>query len=187
MGKTEQFLNDYGLNMTIAAEDSGIFPSVMLAQAALESAWGQSGLTRNGNALFGIKAFNQPSPYWKGKKYTANSKEYENGSYTNNQHSFRAYDSKMDSIRDYVWFLQHNPTYSKNGVFTASSPEEQARALKAAGYATDPQYADKLISIINTYNLKKYDSKKKIMKYLELTAAIIGILFAGWTIYKNFK
>ena len=160
--KPTEFFKKYALDSIIAAEDTAIFPSVMLAQAALESGWGESGLTKDGNALFGIKAAGKASPYWNGDKYTAQTKEYINGVLTTVQGSFRKYRTVADSLKDYIHFLKSNPRYEKNGVFAAQTPEDQARALQTAGYAgSNPNYATKLINMINQYNLKQYDQKKK--------------------------
>lgn len=157
--KPSDFLAKYAASFVIACQDTALFPSVKLAQAALESGWGKSVV---GNNMFGIKASGQTSPYWHGASVTAGTSEYQNGSYVGTQSRFRKYDTISDGIRDHTWFLTHNQRYAKAGVFTAKSPEEQARALQAAGYATDPGYANKLISIINSYNLKQYDKKKSL-------------------------
>lgn len=158
----KSFFSKYATDSIIAASGTGIFPSVMLAQAALESGWGESGLTKKGNALFGIKASGKKSPYWDGATYTSGTVEYQNGTRINTVSGFRAYSSVGQSLKDYVHFLQNNGRYSNAGVFTAGTPEEQAKALKDAGYATDPNYASKLINIINQYNLKQYDKKKSL-------------------------
>ena len=86
---------------------------------------------------------------------------------------------------DHSYLIESQSRYQP--VRNAKTPEEQARALQDAGYATDPSYANKLISIINSYNLKQYDQKKKIMKYVETAAAVIGIAFAVWSLYKLWK
>lgn len=183
----KDFIKKYGPTIVIATEGSNIFPSVAIAQAALESGWGESGLTKTGKALFGIKANDAKSPYWHGKVYTSGTVEYVNGERVNITSGFRSYDSVGDSVRDYVHFLQSNKRYENNGVFTATTPEDQAAALKRAGYATDPNYTQKIISIINQYNLKDFDSKKKIMKWIEISLAAVSIALAGWTLYKNLK
>lgn len=183
----KDFIKKYTDNVVIATAGTGIFPSVMMAQAALESGWGSSGLTKTGNALFGIKSFGKSSPYWSGKVYTAGTVEYIGGNRVNTTAGFRAYDTVGDSCKDYIYFLQQNKRYESNGVFSAATPEEQAAALKRAGYATDPNYAAKITNIINQYNLKTLDSKKKIMKWFEISLAVASIALAGWTLYKNLK
>lgn len=157
--KPSEFLAEYAQAFVIACQDSALFPSVKLAQAALETGWGKSVV---GNNMFGIKAAGGTSPYWHGATVTAGTSEYENGAYIGTNSRFRKYATVSDSIRDHTWFLEHNSRYANAGVFTATTPEEQARALQKAGYATDPSYANKLISIINSYNLKQYDKKKSL-------------------------
>lgn len=182
MADKQAFFDKYADAITIACEGTSIFPSVKIAQAAIESGWGQHIV---GNNMFGIKAAGEHSPYWHGDYVTAGTTEYQNGGYVPQNSRFRKYASISDSIRDHTYFLQQNKRYAP--VFSASTPEEQANALKAAGYATDPQYASKLISTINANNLKKYDKKKNIMKWIEISAAVLLVVIAGYLIYKNSK
>lgn len=151
------FLNKFGSAFAVACLGTGLFPSVKLAQAALESGWGTY---TAGNNLFGIKATGSHTPYWKGDFVTARTSEYQNGGFVGQSSNFRKYDTVGDSVKDHTYFLQHNSRYAK--VFQAQTPEEQAKELQAAGYATDPNYSGKLISIIDTYNLKRFDEKKKL-------------------------
>ena len=132
-----------------------------MAQMALETGWGASIPANN---AFGIKAKGALSPYWDGSVYNAKTKEVYNGQTVTITDGFRAYASVQDSISDHNYFLKQNKRYTNSGVFSAATPEDQARALKAAGYATDPAYADKLISIINKYGLKSLDEKKKSVR-----------------------
>ena len=127
--KPEDFLRKFAPDAVMIASDTNIFPSVMLAQAALESGWGESGLTKNGNALFGIKAFEQKSPYWNGKKYIAGTTEYVNGTNTQMVQSFRAYNSFTDSMRDYIYFLQNNKRYKEKGIFINTIKEKDERGM----------------------------------------------------------
>lgn len=154
----KDFLAKYATAFVVACQGTGLFPSVKLAQAALESGWGRHIV---GNNMFGIKAAGKHSPYWHGDTVTAGTTEFQNGAYNATTSGFRRYASVGDSIKDHTWFLQQNGRYAAAGVFRAQTPEEQAQALQRAGYATDPGYASKLIGIINTYNLKQYDEKKK--------------------------
>lgn len=144
----------------------GLYISVMLAQAALESGYGQSQLTQKYNNYFGILADSS----WKDKKVT-----FSNG------FTYRVYSNVRESVRDYVNFLLSNSRYKKAGVFGAKSPEEEARALQAANYAgSSTTYASKLISIINSNNLKQYDAKQNISTMSLLIGGIFAALyFAG--------
>lgn len=137
----------------------GLFASVAIAQAALESGFGLSGLSTKYQNYFGIKA----SSGWKGKTSVMKTDEYENGKKVTINSGFRVYSSLQDSIADRNNFLKVNIRYTKGGVFSAKTPEDQAKALQASGYATDPAYASKIISIINKYNLKDTDEKVAVV------------------------
>ena len=151
-----EVLKKFGTAFAVACLGTGLFPSVKLAQAALESGWGKY---TAGNNMFGIKAAGSHTPYWNGAYVTSRTSEYVGGGYVSQNSRFRKYPSIGDSVKDHTYFLQQYSRYAN--VFKAKTPEEQAKALQAAGYATDPNYSGKLISIINTYNLKQFDEKKK--------------------------
>ena len=125
----------------------------MLAQGILESGNGNSSLSRVYNNHFGIKK----GVGWTGKVVNLRTREVFDGKSTTITDGFRVYENAKDGFKDRNEFLRRNPRYSKAGVFTAKTPEEQIDALSRAGYATDPDYAKKLKSIINGSNLKQYD------------------------------
>jgi flagellum-specific peptidoglycan hydrolase FlgJ len=83
--------------------------------------------------------------------------EYVNGVPVSVTARFRAYPDTLSGFQDRVNFLKRFSRYSNAGVFTAATPEQQARALQTAGYATDPEYSNLLIKLINQNNLKQYD------------------------------
>lgn len=153
----KQFIDKYGPEAQKATAGTVLFPSVMLAQAILESDNGNSSLTRQAFNFFGIKAnsswINAGKPFI--EKTTT---EYVNGEPIKIVDKFRRYASPVDSFKDRNNFLLTNSRYTKAGVFTSKTPEAQAKALQTAGYATDPNYANLLISLINTNNLKRFDS-----------------------------
>ena len=132
-----------------AAKKLGIPAKVLVAQSALETGWGKHlPVDANGQAnfnFFGIKADSS----WQGAKQSVNTLEFEGGAMVQRKASFRAYDSVSASFNDFVQFLQENPRYSQ-ALADKSDPERFARALQKAGYATDPQYADKLIAIMRS-------------------------------------
>lgn len=136
-----------------------IYPSVTLAQAILESGWGKSGLTKKANNLFGIKS----SSAWKGESINMKTAEYtkSNSKYYINA-DFRKYPTLADSIIDHAKFLNENSRYAKHRVFTAENSSKQAFALQRAGYATSPIYAVQLISLIEKYDLDRYDTNEYI-------------------------
>ncbi|KAJ9433491.1 flagellar protein FlgJ [Candidatus Pantoea symbiotica] len=133
----------------VASQQSGIPHHLILAQAALESGWGQRQiLTRDGKPsynVFGIKA----SGDWKGATTDIMTTEYEGGVAKKVRASFRVYGSYMEALSDYVKLLSNNPRYA--AVANAPSAEQGARALQAAGYATDPKYAQKLVGMIQQF------------------------------------
>ncbi|WP_345826887.1 flagellar assembly peptidoglycan hydrolase FlgJ [Pantoea sp. BRR-3P] len=142
----------------VASQQSGIPHHLILAQAALESGWGQRQiLTRDGKPsynVFGIKA----SSDWKGATTDIMTTEYEGGEAKKVRASFRVYGSYMEALSDYVKLLSSNPRYA--AVANAPSAEQGARALQAAGYATDPKYAQKLVGMIQQFK----NMGEKVMK-----------------------
>lgn len=136
---------------------NGLFPSVLIAQCALESGWGKSTLARDYNNFFGIKADSS----WKGRKVSMSTKEVSAGETYTTQSYFRIYDSLGESIKDRNKFLKENQRYTKAGVFEAETPRQQVEALKNAGYATATKYVDTIMNIIDTNNLTEFDEKKK--------------------------
>ncbi|KQQ33438.1 flagellar biosynthesis protein FlgJ [Duganella sp. Leaf126] len=130
-----------------ASAATGIPAKFMLGQAALESGWGKREIKgrdgTNSNNLFGIKA----TPDWKGKVVEATTTEYVNGRAQTKVERFRAYDSYADSFKDYARLITDNPRYEKV-LASAGDASAFAQGLQKAGYATDPQYASKLTSII---------------------------------------
>src|SRR5690606_672884 len=115
---------------------------------------GKSVLAARYNNHFGIKA----DKSWKGQAVNMNTREVFNGQSTIIKDGFRVYNTLQDGFNDRNAFLKANPRYTKHGVFTANTPEAQAEAFQRAGYATDPNYAQLLIQVINgSANLKQYD------------------------------
>lgn len=135
--------------------DYGIFPSVTIAQAIHESAWGKSDLSVKANNLFGVKADSS----WKGQTIDMLTQEHINGSNITVMAKWRKYESFEDSVKDHGKFLKENPRYEQSGVFKAKDYKEQAYAIRMAGYATDPQYASLICNIIESYSLNIYDFK----------------------------
>ena len=134
----------------------GILPSITMAQAILESGWGSSELAVTHNNLFGIKADTR----WNGAVATITTSENYNDSTIAN---FRKYENINESIEDHGKFLYENSRYAEYGLFNRKDYKAQAQALEDAGYSTvknengEPIYADKLIALIEKYNLMKYD------------------------------
>lgn len=167
IGTREEFTKMYSSYISAICQDTGLFPGTVIAQAIIESSgkyngqWrvGGSGLSRKANNYFGIKC----GIGWKGKRFNSETGEYTPGGekYTTVS-CFRAYDSVEDSIKDHLKFLQTNARYKKNGVFNSKSVLEQAQALKRAGYATAPNYAQTIVSVYNEIKPFISEEKKKL-------------------------
>lgn len=173
MSKQQDFINKYGDAVVRSTIGTGIFPSVKLAQMAIETGWGDSIKVAANNA-YGIKPGNSwqgrvisnntfeddPSgkrTYYKGTNriYPGVSAALADGAHI--QTLFRVYNDVSESIRDHSRLLLKKH-YSP--ALAASTPEAQAQAIKDCGYATGVNYVRDLISIINKYNLKIFDEKK---------------------------
>ncbi|WP_437888057.1 flagellar assembly peptidoglycan hydrolase FlgJ [Phytobacter sp. V91] len=146
MSDSKDFLAQLSLPARLASQQSGVPHHLILAQAALESGWGQRQIKReNGDPsfnLFGVKA----TPSWKGPVTEITTTEFENGAMKKVKAKFRVYSSYLEALSDYVGILTRNPRYA--AVTNAATAEQGAQALQSAGYATDPKYAQKLTTMI---------------------------------------
>jgi flagellar protein FlgJ len=144
-----QFVAELATHAETAAAELGVSPRAILAQAGLESGWGRHVIRdRDGHSshnYFGIKA----GPGWHGDTVRVPTTEYVGGRAVTVQAKFRAYPSAADAFRDYVDFIGANPRYA-DALARGHSEAAYARELAAAGYATDPRYAEKIIAIIET-------------------------------------
>lgn len=127
---------------------NGIPVSFTLAQAALESSWGERAVGAN---LFGVKA----DQSWTGAVTLVPTHEYIKGQEVAETDKFRCYSTWAECLADHAQFLLRNPRYEK--CFAEKTGEGWCRAVAAAGYATDPAYADKLISVIRAHSLTRFD------------------------------
>ena len=148
------FKSKWGPIMKIAVKGTPLFASVKMAQMALETGWGKHTIGDAKN-LFGIKAKGRPNKYWDGSKVYAGTEEVYDGKRGKYRLAFRKYDSYKDSIKDHSRLLLTSSRYKR--VRESKTPEEQAKMLKACGYATGLKYAESLISIINRWGFKDYD------------------------------
>ena len=133
----------------------GIPASITLAQGILESGAGKGRLAVQANNHFGIKCHN-----WNGKKIYHDDDEA--------QECFRKYDNPEYSYRDHSLFLKNRGRYSSLFDLKRDDYKQWAKGLKKAGYATDPKYPEKLIDLIERYELYEYDNivlKKKNRQY----------------------
>ena len=131
-----------------AARELGVDPHALLAQAALETGWGKSVPCNAAGEcsfnLFGIKAGTQ----WSGAAVNVPTLEFEEGVAVRKVERFRAYESPADSFRDYAKLIGNNARY-ENAVGTGDDVAAFASALQQGGYATDPNYARKLVAVAN--------------------------------------
>lgn len=126
--------------------------SFTIAQAALESGWATSQLAQRYFNLFGVKA----DPSWKGTVVVLPTYEYVSGQRITVQARWRVYANWLASLSDHAKFLTVNPRYA--AAFATTNGAEFAQAVAAAGYATDPTYASKVISVIRAHDLTSFDA-----------------------------
>ncbi len=130
-----------------AAQILGGSPSVLIAQAALETGWGQKIVVgKNGDSsfnLFNIKADKR----WQGEQASVKTIEFREGVAVRENAKFRSYDNVEQSFNDYVGFIKDSPRY-QDAMSKISNPASFLHSLQQAGYATDPNYAKKIIGVL---------------------------------------
>ena len=143
--KIEFYINRYSSVARTEMKAYGIPASITLAQGILESGMGYGRLAKEGNNHFGIKCHNG----WKGKsiRHDDDAKD----------ECFRSYKNPLRSYRDHSLFLVDRDRYSFLFKLKRKDYKGWAIGLKAAGYATDPKYAEKLISLIERFDLTRFD------------------------------
>lgn len=146
-----EFINAISGAAQASMRQTNIPASFVIAQAALESAWAKSQLARQGMNLFGVKA----DSAWHGDVLTMQTREFLNGEWVMVPARWRKYTTWQSCIDDHANFFKQNPRYKK--CFAETTGESWARAVAAAGYATDPAYADKIISVIRAHDLTQFD------------------------------
>ena len=151
--KPQDFIALIGPAARACHQAVGVPASITVSQAALESGWGESGLTKMANNLFGIKA----DSLWRGETVTLDTKELIRGQWVVVPAKWRKYPTWQASVDDHAAFLKRNPRYKD--CFLCVSTQTFARALLKVGYATDPDYADKLIRLIGVHNLSLLDGE----------------------------
>ncbi len=153
----EQFKKDFIENVKPGAiagwKSNQILPSITVAQAILESNWGRSELATKANNLFGIKGDRD------GYAFFINTKEFIDGDMQTVRTHFRWYNEQADSLKDHAGFFTSTEWRTDNykEVIGETDFKKAAEALEESGYATDPLYAEKLIDIINAYDLDDLD------------------------------
>jgi len=149
----EEFIRDLMPYAERGAAELGVHPGVIVAQAALETGWGQKIIRhpdgRSSFNLFGIKADSR----WSGERVSVPTLEFEGGAAVKKRATFRSYTSLDEAVSGYVEFLRSNPRY-RQVLEQAGDADAYLDGLESAGYATDPQYADKIRDIMRRDSLE---------------------------------
>jgi len=135
---------------------TGVPASFTIAQGALESAWGESGLAKSAMNLFGVKA----DKSWTWPTVTIPTREFKDGKWVTVPALWRKYSSWAECLTDHAKFFIVNKRYAPAFKHTDNA-EQFTLAIAAAGYATDPQYAAKVIAVIRSHNLTTFDNLEK--------------------------
>ena len=144
-----------------AAKALGVSPAALIAQSALETGWGSKVIAapdqQSSFNLFNIKA----NKAWQGDHVSKNSLEVENGVGVKRQSNFRSYDNIAQSFSDYQSFIKNNQRYSE-ALKQGGNAGRYAEELQKAGYATDPQYAQKIKNIMQNDAFKHTFSRGEL-------------------------
>ncbi len=145
----DEFVNSLWPHAQAAAQKIGVDPKAVLAQAALETGWGKYPIAKEDGAasfnLFGIKADSR----WQGDRAVVNTLEYRDGVAKREKAAFRAYQSFSESFDDYARFLQTSERYQE-ALRVGDNATAFTQSLQHGGYATDPQYAQKINNIMSS-------------------------------------
>lgn len=150
----DDFARDIWPHAQNAAKHLNVSPQAILAQAALETGWGKHVMPdRNGENsfnLFGVKA----GSGWRGEQVARQTLEFQAGTPRPERAQFRAYKDVAATFEDYTQFLSNNPRY--DGVRDHGADATGfARSLQSSGYATDPNYAEKILTILNGSTMRR--------------------------------
>lgn len=146
-----KYVNEYRERFSIRVA------SPIIAQAILESNWGQSKLSKNYHNYFGLKC----GSGWNGRSVNmATKEEYSPGTLTNIKSNFRVYNDMSQGVYGYFVFIN---TYRYKNLKEVTDPLEYLRRIKANGYATSSKYVDNCYNLIKTYNLTQYDGIAPIL------------------------
>ena len=163
-GYVKKYADGYGIKVH----------SPIIAQAILESGWGESKLAAVYHNYFGLKCGTK----WTGKSVNLKTmEEYTPGTLTQIKDNFRVYDNMEEGVKGYFEFIQLKRYQNLKGI---TDPEEYLKTIKADGYATSSKYVENTMRIVTQYNLQKYDTKgeesmaKKASAVLSQARAWIG-------------
>ena len=148
--RSQQFIQSVAQGAIDGWNQYRVLPSITVAQAILESGWGQSSLSTSAHNLFGIKgSYNGHSVVMRTREVYGGRSVYVNA-------NFRAYANNSESVTDHGRFLNVNSRY--RNLLGDTNSVSVANKLRQDGYATDPSYANSLINLVRTYNLTQLDS-----------------------------
>jgi len=151
--KPSHFVNDIWPHAQQASQALGVSAEIIVAQSALETGWGRYAMLfpdgRPSNNIFAIKAGQD----WNGPVLTKSTLEFRDGVMQTEVAHFRAYESISNALTDYVQFIQSNSRY-RNALEHRGDDAHFVRGLQQAGYATDPEYADKILNIVHSERFK---------------------------------
>ena len=188
----DQFIAKIGAMAKADMAKSGICAAITIAQAILESGWGKSELAKNANNLFGMKKSLSGNAWkgstWDGKSvYSKQTKEvYASGPATV-QADFRAYKDWQASVNDHSAYLagaKNGSALRYKGLVGCTDYKKAAQIIKNGGYATAPDYVEKLCRIVEQYGLTKYNTAVKTESTAKTTTAKtkeITIWYPGYT------
>lgn len=143
----KEYINAFKETAKVNMKNHGVPASIILAQGILESGSGNGTLSKTANNHFGIKCHKE----WEGEKVYHDDDE--------KGECFRKYKDASESYKDHVLFLTSRSRYASLFELNKGDYVSWAKGLKAAGYATDPNYPSKLIDLIERYELHKYDKE----------------------------
>lgn len=155
-GGNQGFIDAHAEAAQASDHATGVPASVTLAQAILETGWGGGVLAREDHNLFGMKCFGSPGDHAIGCRDYATFECSPTGGCFDMKATFRAYANVADSYRDHGDLLANWSRYA-TAMDHAGDPKRFAKEIHKAGYATDPKYSEKLIGIMDDYNLYQYD------------------------------
>ena len=147
----QDFIAALGPAAQAAQAVTKVYASFTIAEAALESGWGASELAREAFNLFGVKA----DKSWKGYTFSLPTKEFIQNQWVTVSALWRKYTNWQQCLVDHGNFLLDNPRYQP--ALNTTNVADFTQAIAAAGYATDPQYSQKIMEIINFHNLTQFD------------------------------
>lgn len=152
--REQVFIDKIGNYAKVLHEKYGVLPSISIAQAILESNWGESELSAKYNNFYGIKGSDESNTI------ELNTKEYVNEEWIEISGRFRVYENWQESMEAHTQLFVNGTTWNPQQyatVLAAKDYQEAAQALQTSGYATDPTYPEKLIELIQQYKLNQFD------------------------------